>query len=112
MGKQIESISKSDMQALEHYGWPGNVRELRNAVERAIILCTGSKLRVELPGAGSSEAQSSLALDDVQREHIRKVLALVGWRIRGKGGAAELLRMKPSTLESRMAKLAVRRPGR
>jgi transcriptional regulator with GAF, ATPase, and Fis domain len=49
-------------------------------------------------------------LDDVEREHVRTVLERTGWRIRGSGGAAELLGLKPSTLEGRMAKLGLRRP--
>ena len=56
-------------------------------------------------------AAQSLALEDVEREHIRHVLELTGWRVRGQGGAAEALRLKPTTLESRMVRLGIRRPG-
>jgi transcriptional regulator with GAF, ATPase, and Fis domain len=53
----------------------------------------------------------SSKLDDVQREHIRGVLERVHWRIRGAGGAAERLGLRPTTLESRMSKLGLARPG-
>jgi transcriptional regulator with GAF, ATPase, and Fis domain len=50
-------------------------------------------------------------LEDIEREHIRRVLEQTGWRIRGSGGAAERLAIKPTTLESRMKRLGLRRPG-
>jgi formate hydrogenlyase transcriptional activator len=55
-------------------------------------------------------ARPSIALIDIERDHIRAVLERVKWRVRGAAGAAELLGMKPSTLESRMAKLGIERP--
>jgi transcriptional regulator with GAF, ATPase, and Fis domain len=58
----------------------------------------------QLPPCSGSER-----LDDVQARHIRSVLDSCGWRIRGASGAADRLGMKPSTLESRMAKLGIRR---
>lgn len=112
MGKDFESISKASLESLVRYPWPGNVRELRNVIERAAILCKGKKLTVELPGRGRS-ASSHLprrALDDVQRDHITSILESTDWRVRGKNGAAEILEMQPSTLESRMKKLGIRRP--
>lgn len=57
-----------------------------------------------------NEPDGASALDEVQARHIRAVLERVGWRVRGAGGAAELLNMKPTTLDSRMAKLGIRRP--
>jgi formate hydrogenlyase transcriptional activator len=110
MGKRIESISKEHMAALQRYAWPGNIRELRNVVERAVIVSTGPRLAIEPPGARAGRRQSSTQLADVEREHIRSVLQKTGWRIRGRGGAAELLDLKPSTLEGRMEKLGLRRP--
>ena len=110
MGKRLESISKEHMAALQRYPWPGNIRELRNVVERAVIVSTGPRLAIEPPGARAGRRQSSTQLADVEREHIRSVLQKTGWRIRGHGGAAELLDLKPSTLEGRMEKLGLRRP--
>jgi formate hydrogenlyase transcriptional activator len=109
-GKRIESISKEQLAALQRHQWPGNVRELRNVIERAVIVSTGPRLVVELPSATASSRRRSRRMDDVEREHIRAVLEGTGWRIRGAGGAAEQLGLKPSTLEGRMAKHDLRRP--
>ena len=110
LGKRIESISKEQLAALQRHQWPGNVRELRNVIERAVIVSTGPRLVVELPSATVSSRRRSRRMDDVEREHIRAVLEGTGWRIRGAGGAAEQLGLKPSTLEGRMAKHGLRRP--
>jgi transcriptional regulator with GAF, ATPase, and Fis domain len=110
MGKPIETISRATMQALQRYAWPGNVRELRNVLERAMILSHGPALRVELPqseATACSPLHASLA--EVERVHISKVLTSCGGRIRGSQGAAAILGLKPTTLESRMRKLGVRR---
>jgi len=113
MNKHIESISEPAMHSLMHYSWPGNVRELRNVIERAMILSSGPKLRVELPGAGQTlSVSASQKVSDVEREHILTILGRTGWRIRGKLGAAEMLGLKPTTLESRMVKLGIQRPSR
>ncbi len=110
-GKQISRITPRTMTALQRYAWPGNVRELRNVVERAMILATGSELTITLPDAPVGPATSQLMkLEDVEREHIRAVLESTRWRIRGIHGAAEQLGVKPTTLESRMARLGVTRP--
>jgi formate hydrogenlyase transcriptional activator len=111
-GKQVDSIPKSNMLALQRYAWPGNVRELRNVVERAVIVAQGPRLAIDLPNGHKPFPAShpKVKLVDVERDHICGVLESAGWRIRGSGGAAELLGMKPSTLESRMAKLGLRRP--
>ena len=89
-----------------------NVRELRNVIERAIIVAKGSRLVIDLPQPGAAGHRETVALSDVEAEHIRGVLTSVGWRVRGPAGAAELLGMKPTTLESRMAKLGIQRPRR
>ena len=112
MGKKIESISRQSMDALQSYSWPGNVRELRNIIERAMIQTRGSALRVQIPGRASGPSVSGETLADVEFQHISDVLERTGWRVRGKNGAAEILGLKPSTLESRMAKLGIRRPER
>jgi formate hydrogenlyase transcriptional activator len=111
-GKNIESLSKDSLQALQAYSWPGNVRELRNVVERAMIIATGPNLVIELPRPTSFNKRKSLKFVDIEMDHIRSVLEATGWRIRGRGGAAELLGMKPTTLESRMAKLGIARTAK
>jgi PAS domain S-box-containing protein len=108
MGKRIESVSRKSLDKLLTYPWPGNVRELRNLVERSLIRCKGGKLDLETP-ARLPSATSAATLDNVQRSHILEVLERTGWRIRGEGGAAETLGLKPTTLESRMEKLGIRR---
>jgi len=107
LGKRIESISGDSMRQLERYAWPGNVRELRNVIERAAILATGPRLTVPIPQLAAPQ-QSSLA--HLELEHIRATLEGTNWRIRGEGGAAERLGLKPTTLESRIAKLGLVRP--
>jgi PAS domain S-box-containing protein len=109
-GRPIESIDKDSLAALQQYSWPGNIRELRNVVERAMIGATTSHLTITLPKTSASPARHLPTLIDVEKEHIRGVLENTGWRIRGVGGAAERLGLKPTTLETRMAKLGLRRP--
>jgi transcriptional regulator with GAF, ATPase, and Fis domain len=113
LGKSISSISLDSMRQLRLYSWPGNIRELRNVIERAVIMATGPRLTVPMPQAGVvrvPQSQTSLTLKEFEIEHIRAALKTSNWRVRGKGGAAERLGLKPTTLESRMAKLGVTRP--
>ena len=97
------------MQELQVYPWPGNVRELRNVIERAMILSKGSNLQVQVPRISDSKTRPNLTLDEFEREYILEVMAKTEWRVSGKNGAAEILGLKPTTLESRMAKLGVNR---
>lgn len=111
--KPIDSISKSSMEAIQAYAWPGNIRELRNVVERAVIVATTPRLTIELPQSPRLKASPPSqpdSLDEMDRNHIRSVLEGTGWRVRGPRGAAVLLKLKPTTLEARMAKLGLRRP--
>jgi len=108
-GKSIESIDKDSLDVLQQYSWPGNIREVRNAVERAMILATGSRLFINLPNVSPSDAEPSRHLSDAEREHVLSVLEMTRWRVRGKGGAAEVLNVKPSTLESKMVRLGITR---
>jgi PAS domain S-box-containing protein len=110
-GKRIELIERETMTALQRYSWPGNIRELRNVVERAMIVTTSRRLVIPLPESTSSAVARSPKLVDVEREHILAVLESSSWRIRGSGGAAARLGMKPTTLETRMAKLGLKRPS-
>jgi formate hydrogenlyase transcriptional activator len=111
--KNIQSIEKESLEALQRYPWPGNVRELRNLIERAMIVATGPKLRIQLPAGGGTSFSSapSRRLEEVERQHILGVLEKCGWRVRGAHGAADQLGLKPTTLEARMAKLGIRRPS-
>lgn len=109
MGKRIESIPREAMEALQNYSWPGNIRELRNVLERAMILTKGTKLNIEMPKLSNANISRSKSLEDVERGHIVGVLEAANWRIRGKNGAAEILGLKPTTLEARMHKLDIHR---
>jgi DNA-binding NtrC family response regulator len=111
-GKRIEAISRENMAALQQYLWPGNIRELRNVVERAVIVADGPELKISIPPLQVNAARDLVRLRDVEKEHILSVLNSTGWRIRGAGGAAERLGLRPTTLETRMAKLRIRRPKR
>jgi transcriptional regulator with GAF, ATPase, and Fis domain len=109
-GKRIDVISKENMEALQRYPWPGNIRELRNVVERAMIVATTHHLSIALPNHTPSAGRRSTRLIDVERDHVRTVVESCGWRIRGAQGAADKLGLKPTTLETRMAKLGIKRP--
>jgi transcriptional regulator with GAF, ATPase, and Fis domain len=112
MGKPIDTIADDSMAAMEAYSWPGNVRELRNAIERAMILGSGRTLQVTLSRTRMQPPRSHLiegTLGEAERAHILQVLDQTAWRIRGAGGAAEILSIKPTTLESRIKKLELKR---
>jgi formate hydrogenlyase transcriptional activator len=108
--KRIDAIPRDNMSALQQYAWPGNIRELRNVVERAMIVATGTELTIALPAPSGPTGQRSVSMSDVAKEHILRVLESSHWRIRGSGGAAERLGLRPTTLETRMAKLGLSRP--
>jgi formate hydrogenlyase transcriptional activator len=109
-GKTITSVSKDSMEELQHYAWPGNVRELRNVIERAVILSRDNHLLIPPPKpVGRTLPQAALTLEALEVEHIRSVLESTNWRVRGEGGAAQRLGLKPTTLESRMARLGITR---
>jgi transcriptional regulator with GAF, ATPase, and Fis domain len=111
MGKHVQKVDPASLEALVAYPWPGNVRELRNVVERAMIMSSGPVLRIDPPEVGAGEAASRTDLTAVERTHILQVLHDTAWRIRGPHGAAARLGLKPTTLESRMKKLELTRPG-
>jgi len=111
MGKRIDTISRNRMEALQRYSWPGNVRELRNVIEHAMIVSSGKTLVIDPPRLGSAESPKIRNLEDLERAHILSVLEKAGWRITGSGGAAEVLGLKRTTLQSKMKKLGIRRPS-
>jgi formate hydrogenlyase transcriptional activator len=111
MGKRIQTIPEDVMVGLIGYSWPGNVRELRNVIEHAMILSPGPVLQAHLPEdktAMDTETQG-MTLDEVNRRHILRALEQTNWRIQGKGGAAQLMGVKPNTLRSRMEKLGIKK---
>ena len=113
MGRQFDAIPRASLLALQHYHWPGNIRELRNVVERAMITADGPVLNIELPLTPVRRPGTPpMSLKALEREHVLAVLQETGWRIRGPRGAAVVLGLPPTTLENRMLRLGIVRPGR
>ena len=114
LDKHFDGVSQGTMQRLKKYPWPGNVRELQNVVERATIIATGPKVSIEtsLDLSPNIQAQASTpsTLEEVERAHIHRVLEDTRWVISGEKGAATVLGLHPSTLQSRMQKLGIKRP--
>ena len=120
MNKKI-LMSDSALSKISSYGWRGNVRELQNCIERAVILSGGGRIEKQhiILSSGSSSSLPVSApetdeyivseLDSVIKKHIEKTLSLCAGKIYGKGGAAELLGLKPTTLQSRMKKMGIKR---
>lgn len=121
-------LTRAAVSRLQGYDWPGNVRELRNVIERAVILARGGTLSVDLPtsavrnpatttatdpgaGEGVQGYLTEAELEQRSLQNLVKVLNLTGWRIKGAGGAAELLGIKPTTLLARIKKAGLRRPA-
>jgi formate hydrogenlyase transcriptional activator len=111
VGKRIDSIPRKSMEALQQYSWPGNVRELRNVIEHGMIVSNGRTLAVSVPQPGSSEIPETSNLENIERNHLLNVLNKTNWRVAGKGGAAEVLGLKRTTLQSLMKKLGIGRPN-
>ncbi|HZI03302.1 MAG TPA: sigma 54-interacting transcriptional regulator [Archangium sp.] len=121
-GRRGMKVTGEGIARLSAYDWPGNIRELANALERATILSRKPELGAEAfdlplrrPGAKAAVEPPPLVegavptLEEVQRQHILRVLTLTRGRIYGPGGAGALLGLKPSTLQSRMKKLGITR---
>ena len=112
MRKPFKPIPAAVARALEEYDWPGNIRELENVIQRAMILSPNGTLSINdisLTPARATSTPSGTTLEEVERNHILRVLATTFWRIEGKRGAADMLGLKPSTLRSRIRKLGIRR---
>lgn len=111
LGRKVDVVSPETMQALCRYSWPGNIRELEHVIERAVILSPGPELRISLIELANSEVapKGSATLEDVEREHILRVLRETKGKIGGPKGAAERLGMNRTTLNSRMQKLRISR---
>ena len=110
IGKKIETIPQKVVDALQGYYWPGNVRKLENIIKRAVIISEGKQLQLGdwLPKTGTASYLSHIStLEEREKKHSAEVLKLTGWRIRGERGAANILGIKPTTLEARMNKLGI-----
>ena len=124
-GKRITGATQDTMQLLSRYEWPGNIRELQNVIERAVVLCSGTVLKLgadllpisgdvqpeeQLISGNGHSAGASASLEHVEKNHIIDVLEQTGWVIEGARGAAKVLDLHPNTLRSRMKKLGIERP--
>ena len=121
-GRAGMRVTEAGIHRLRQHAWPGNLRELANALERATIVTPGRELGPEsfefairpaspsghVPAA-SPDPGPQLTLEEAQAQHIQRTLQRTHGRIYGPGGAAELLAVKPSTLQSKMKKLGIPR---
>jgi len=114
LGKPLTGLSKATREQLEQYPWPGNIRELEHVLERAAIMARSATLELPEPLVANPVTRVQLvpsvvkSMQESMRDTILAALAQANNRIRGQGGAAELLNLKPTTLESRMKKLQIR----
>ena len=125
LGVPRPRLTKIQAQELQGYDWPGNVRELQNVIERAVILAKGGKLQFELPHRANRDGpvdrptlapgrngEAELSLDELavrEREIVTAAVRRTNWKIYGTDGAAALLRIKPTTLVSKMKRLNIQR---
>ena len=112
LAKPLQAVTDESLRRLKAYPWPGNIRELQNVLERACVMATSPLVEIDdaLPTATIAErpvSTSVATLDDNERAHIRRALAVTGGRIHGPRGAANILDINPSTLRSRMEKLGI-----
>jgi formate hydrogenlyase transcriptional activator len=110
IGKHFDMVPSKTIKALQRYSWPGNIRELENLVERAVITNPEGTLFIELPTGHDEVEAKGRSLEEIERDHIVRILEDTGWVIEGRNGAARMLGLKPSTLRFRARKLNIKRP--
>ena len=125
-GRDALTLTRAQTANLRAYDWPGNVRELKNVIERAVILSTGKVLRLDLsmPGlkvdshemavtaANNDEVLTETDMREFQKSNTIRALNRANWKVSGKGGAAELLGVRPTTLADRVRTLRIKKPVR
>ncbi len=125
-GRDSLTLTRAQTANLRAYDWPGNVRELKNVIERAVILSTGKVLRLDLsmPGlkvdsheiavtaANNDEVLTETDMREFQKSNTIRALNRANWKVSGKGGAAELLGVRPTTLADRVRTLRIKKPVR
>jgi DNA-binding NtrC family response regulator len=113
LGKPLPALDPAVMADLRRYSWPGNIRELEHIIERAILLNQEDTIRrIVLPGSPAKEERPKThlsSMEEIEKGHIIEVLRQCNGKIAGKGGAAELLQMHTSTLNSRIKKLGIQK---
>lgn len=115
-GRAIQNISSKVLQDMMAYDWPGNVREMEHLIERSVLLTNGDTIKnIHLPDMKRSETGSYPAdfyiktIDENERDHILSVLKKCNGKVFGKGGAAEILGVPVSTLNSKIKKFAIKK---
>ncbi len=109
MQKRIKAVPKQAMDALVNADWPGNIRELENFIERCVILTQGEELHVPRAEMRRSAAPAASTFEQAERQAITDALRAALGKIAGKGGAAERLGLKRTTLQNKMNKLNISR---
>jgi formate hydrogenlyase transcriptional activator len=113
-GKKIKGISTAVIKDLMRYDWPGNVRELEHIIERSVLMTHGDTItEVALPQISkdnvSPDQVKPKSLEENERAYILSILKKSNGRIRGADGAAEILKIPPTTLHSKMKKLGIKK---
>jgi len=111
--KNVSSISASALEQLKIYDWPGNIRELEHLIERNVLLAKTNEIeKFDLPSNDSKPLEfisgKMKSMEEMEKEHIMNALQLCDGKVSGPGGAAELLKMQPQTLFSKMKKLGIK----
>jgi formate hydrogenlyase transcriptional activator len=115
MQKRIRSVPRPAMDALVNADWPGNIRELENFIERCVILTQGDELNVPRTELRRSGAATRIVIpvastfEEAERQAILDALKTASGKIAGKGGAAERLGLKRTTLQNKMRRLSITR---
>lgn len=109
-GKAFKRLSKKTIDSLMAYDFPGNIRELENLIERAVILESGTTLHTGswMPSTSKTiDTSNLLTFEEVQKQHIIKILERTKGKVSGKNGAAGILDMNAKTLFAKMKKLGI-----
>ncbi|SFM89720.1 DNA-binding transcriptional response regulator, NtrC family, contains REC, AAA-type ATPase, and a Fis-type DNA-binding domains [Chitinophaga sp. YR627] len=112
-GKSITGFSDEVINQISQYSWPGNVRELENMMERSVLLSMGNLITNLVLPKDKNKAVIEIEVDKVktiaenERDYILAILDKCDWKVYGEGGAAQMLGIKVSTLNSRMKKLGI-----
>tara|TARA_B110000858_G_scaffold77483_1_gene89772 strand:- start:9551 stop:11323 length:1773 start_codon:yes stop_codon:yes gene_type:complete len=125
LGREPLRLTQNHIASLKSHNWPGNIRELKNTIERAVISSTNKSLRLDLaltttsrtaqrssadPLMQSTDYLTSAEFKELEKANIHAALQHANWKTWGQGGAAELLKIKPSTLAYQMKTLGIKKP--